>query len=108
MMEEDIFRGKGVSFDSWLESFNLDRMPAEDRDRFLSSVRSLSKSPVLQWLLSRLEATMLMELANTPIGDKEHAEVVRVRLYAIKELRRTIHAFADDLTFEQSPSSTKF
>lgn len=96
---EDIFR-RAPTLDKWIADFNLDQIPEEERERFLSSIRTVSKSPALNWLLSRLEATQVMLLANLPPDKKSDVEGAHQRLWIVRELRRTIHGFAQESTLE--------
>jgi hypothetical protein len=106
-MEEDIFRGGVPSFDKWTRSFNLDLLSPDERERFLVNSRTLAKNPILTWMLGRLEAIQLMTIASAGVEETVIAEAARFRLIAIRELRRSIIAFADDLTFEENRPSQK-
>lgn len=99
-MSEDLFRD-AKSFDKWAESFNLDRVPEEDKERFLSSIRALSKNVTLKWLLARLEATQMTVLARVPLDKPQEAEAARMRLIAVRDLRGVIDAFAEESTLDK-------
>lgn len=101
----EIFRQGNLGFEAWVQTYNLDNQPAEDKERFLSNLAALQRNSALTFLLNRLEATSLLRIEMATSDDvvlEEHRT-----LKAIKALRQSILAFTDDRKMAEIKNATQ-
>jgi hypothetical protein len=92
----DVFRVGGLDFRAWVETFNLENMPSEERERFLSNLSALSRNSALTFLLNRLEAEALNRMAMARGGDMTALAQAHADVQAVHRLHSLINAATQD------------
>jgi hypothetical protein len=92
----DVFRSGGLNFHAWVETFNLENMPAEERERFLSNLSALSRNSALTFLLNRLEAEALNRMSMVRPGDGPTLAQAQADVLAVRRLQALITAATQD------------
>lgn len=90
---------KVTSFQEWVESFDLELLPAEERETLQKGAKNLILNPTLARMLAQLEAVEINAMVRAQ--DEEMVLKHHARVKIMRDFRRQILGLAQDLNFEK-------
>ena len=96
---------KVESFQDWVDSFDLDTLPAEEREALQKGAKNLVLNPTLARMLAQLEANEISAMVRA--HDNEMVLKHHSRVKVMRDFRRQIMGLAQDLSYEKKQTQQR-